>query len=72
MRESFFQNSFFSSAVLLIILLATSNHYSYANEMKREYSFEEEYLRSITFIVDPDAKGSSSDFYSLSNIAYWI
>ena len=70
MRAVFLQRKFLSLVVLLISLLATFHGPSFAGEVNSKYSAENiegEYLRSITFIVDPETKGASSEFYSLTN-----
>lgn len=67
MLSALSQNRFFLSMMFLISLIVTFHEPSFAGEMKGKYSIEEEYLRSITFIVDAQTKDRSSEFYSLTH-----
>lgn len=64
-----FKNRCFSSIALLILMMATFHQHSFVVEKKRVNEGEgigEDYLRSITFIVDAQTADSSSEFHSLT------
>ena len=66
----FFQRRLFILVIFFISLMMVFNVYSFAGEMQQindVEAIEEESLRSITFIVDDEAKEVGSNFYSLTH-----